>query len=303
MKKTKKIGMLSMGAATVVAIPIAMQFNVTSNKNITTKSHINITQLNSIDIKSKELFLNYKGLINPTFKSIHFTNPTTTTSKDGKVEFILKDFIPEKETVILRPGSKGILKIINNKVIVSGLRNGEHAEIIIAPIKGEHWVNGTRVPMSTGTKTLVSNYIGLSKPTIKSIVKSNPTTTTSKDGKVEFILTKFIPTKMSVTLNPGSKGILKVVGNKAIVSGLGNGEHAEIIIAPIKGEYWTNGTRKSIQSASNNLVNTEHRKVNKNKDGLSRAAIAGIVVGSISGLLLIIALPLMLKRNLKKRQK
>ncbi|NQZ29257.1 MAG: hypothetical protein HRT98_02620 [Mycoplasmatales bacterium] len=256
----------------------------------------------AIVTSSQALISNYRGLTKPTITPATTKVPTTITTKDGKVEFVLANFNPNKEVVSLKPGSKGTLKVVGNKAIVSGLATGEKAEIVITPIKTERWSDGTQDSIIASSKALISNYKGLKKPVIKSITSKKPSRPSSKDGEVEFVLANFNPNKEVVSLKPGSKGVLKVIGNKAIVSGLATGEKAEIVVTPIKTERWSDGTQSDIQSTSNNLVHLKIKQKKKNKTTLSGIAIAGIVIGSIFGLLFILSIPFIIKRKPNKRK-
>ncbi|MCP4355895.1 MAG: hypothetical protein GY793_09755 [Proteobacteria bacterium] len=78
-----------------------------------------------------------------------------------------------------------------------------------------------------GEKVTYNFYRGVTNATFTPTIK-NPTTTTSKDGQVTFDVANYDPLKMKIKLAPGSKGTLKMVGSKAVVSGLATGESAQI---------------------------------------------------------------------------
>ncbi|TCG12074.1 hypothetical protein [Mycoplasma todarodis] len=206
-----------------------------------------------IKSKKEKTIQTFSGLTKPTFKAT-VKQPTLDTTKDGEVTFDVSNYDPKKMKIQLTKGSNGTLKVVNGKVVVSGLKNGDKAQIEVVLNPGEKWDDKSTTPIQSTVKDIVQTYKGLTKPTIKATIKK-PSTSSTKDGEATFDITNYDPKKMKIKLAKGSHGTLKVVNGKAIVSGLKNGETAQIEVVANKGSIFSDGS-KTVTSNKEDIKQT-----------------------------------------------
>ncbi len=122
------------------------------------------------------------------------------------------------------------------------------------------WEDQSTKPIYSTPWTASQTYVGLQKPTFTKMVKKQPTTTTSVDGEVTYTLTNFDPSKMIITLAPGSSGTLGTYDpttKQVKVTGLEvTRSYAQIQVTPKTIESWINGTRTPHKSATFTPVQT-----------------------------------------------
>ncbi len=181
--------------------------------------------------------------------------PTTKTSTDGEANFILANFDKNKMYISLAPGSGGTLGTFNpknNTIKVTHLSSGQHAQIQVTLKVKNIWVDGTSVVANSPSLIMNQTRIGLKKTTFTQTIKQ-PTTTKSHDGEVTFTLIDFDPTKMDISLVPGSNGILGKYNSQAKqikVTSVAVGQIAQIQVTPKTNNFWDDATTTPQVSSS-----------------------------------------------------
>ena len=191
--------------------------------------------------------------------SIHGSH--TSTSLDGEVTYTLTNFDPSKMDIAKVSGTGGTLGTydpITHIIKVTGLRSGQTSKIQITPKDGFVWSDNTNSPHLSSEQIFDQTYPGLTRPTITTQSKEKPTIATSHDGKVIFSVEGFDATSMDIRkISSGGTFTFDAAKKIAIISGLTNGDHAQIGIVPKPYLHWTDGVKTVFHAYWTDGTNTE----------------------------------------------
>ncbi len=219
--------------------------------------------------------------------SYFVTKPATIASSDGEVEFVIPDFNEKTMSIALEVGSQGQLEEYNKDtgtIKVTNLRNEQKAQVIIM-LRGKNtWSDKTNTPSISPIILIEQTEIGLSKPNFSNSV-INPTTTTSSDGEVEFLISNYDHKKMQIFISEGKKGFIGSFDaeNKKIRVTIPNmvcKSQAQIFVKPKKGFSWKDGRSNKVKS---NLVKIDQTTIGLVKPEFSSTVIKPTTTTSNDG--------------------
>ena len=257
-----------------------------SSSGVVTKTGTNQYTFSNFDPSEKgsltvELKPGYKwlesGLSTPVSSSLYsvpsfFVKPTittstqmphTATSSDGIAIFKLNDKFDPTWMNIEKVGTEGTLgtyDAANHEIRITGLSNGNHAQIRIVLKAGDNlsWLDTKDKAQILSNELLMSQTsAGIHRPRITMHKKRVSTIMTSHDGVVKFNVSNFDSNTMELT-NLSSAGSISWDNEhkQVVIAGLTNGDHAKFRISLKENYYWIDGTNGMIESQDETIVQT-----------------------------------------------
>ncbi len=254
----KVTGLINAQVAKIMIVPIGSKTWTDGTTLGVESPEVRMTQINI-------------GISKPHHSSVKpsdIIQPKTTKSTDGEVTFSIKGF--NKDTMEIKNtfaknvgGVLGIFRPMSygskdGTIKVTDLKSGQLAQITVIPKGKRTWADGTITGVDSNPVPLSQTAVGVPTPSISRILPgdvSQPKTTKSADGEVTFKIFGFDKSKMTFGLVPGSNGSIGVfvplknsLDGTIKVTGLKNGEFAQIEFKTLNSKIWEDGKTNSIKS-------------------------------------------------------